>query len=87
MAKSISDQSNGDTTGKYSDMYIGVIPIVQKTPGMSWYDDLPILQVDDMCSLTEEFLEDKYKEMMDKEYNLEKLKISYWLNQISEDIK
>ena len=26
MAKAVSDQSNGDTTGKYTDMYIGVIP-------------------------------------------------------------
>ena len=76
-----------DSHRTWEAMYIGVIPIVQKTPGMSWYDDLPILQVDDMCSLTPEFLEEKYEEMMNKEYNLEKLKISYWLNQISEDIK
>ncbi len=61
-----------DSHRTWEAMYIGVIPIVQKTLGMSWYDDLPILQVDDICSLTEEFLEDKYKEMMDKEYNLEK---------------
>ena len=26
MAHNISDQSNGDTTGKYADMKIGVIP-------------------------------------------------------------
>jgi hypothetical protein len=26
MAKAVSDQSNGDTTGKYTDMHIGVIP-------------------------------------------------------------
>tara|TARA_Y100000593_G_scaffold93187_1_gene187145 strand:- start:1852 stop:2040 length:189 start_codon:yes stop_codon:yes gene_type:complete len=25
MAKTVSDQSNGDTTGKYTDMYIGVV--------------------------------------------------------------
>ena len=26
MAKAVSNQSNGNTTGKYNDMYIGVIP-------------------------------------------------------------
>ena len=67
-------------------MYLGAIPIVQKTPGMSWFNDLPILQVDNICDLTKEFLEEKYEEMMSKEYNLDKLKISYWLNQIQQDI-
>ena len=54
---------------------------------IAWFDDLPILQVDDMCSLTKEFLEDKYEEMMSKEYNLDKLKMSYWLQQIENDTK
>ena len=53
---------------------------------MSWFNDLPILQVDDMCTLTKSYLEEKYEEIMSKEYNLDKLKISYWLNQISKDI-
>lgn len=75
-----------DSHRTWEAMYLGAIPIVQKTPGMSWFNDLPILQVDDMCSLTKEFLEEKYKEMMSKEYNLDKLKMSYWLSQIKQDI-
>ena len=75
-----------DSHRTWEAMYLGAIPIVQKRPGMSWYDDLPILQVEDMCSLTRTYLEEKYEEMMDKEYNLDKLKISYWLNQIGEDV-
>tara|TARA_R110002020_G_scaffold11692_2_gene43718 strand:- start:1974 stop:2951 length:978 start_codon:yes stop_codon:yes gene_type:complete len=75
-----------DSHRTWEAMYLGAIPIVQKTPGMSWFEDLPILQVDDMCSLTKEFLEEKYEEMMSKEYNLDKLKISYWLSQIKRDI-
>ena len=75
-----------DSHRTWEAMYLGAIPIVQKTKGMSWFDDLPILQVEDMCSLTEEFLNKKYEEMMNKEYNLEKLKMSYWLNQIKQDI-
>jgi len=82
----ISPESNcADSHRTWEALYLGTIPIVQKTPGMSWFDDLPILQVDDICSLTEEFLEEKYEEMMSKEYNLEKLKISYWLDMIYED--
>ena len=84
----ISPESNcADSHRTWEAMYLGAIPIVQKTPGMSWFNDLPILQVDNMCSLTKEFLEDKYEEMMSKEYNLDKLKISYWLQQIKNDTK
>tara|TARA_Y100000593_G_scaffold94641_1_gene194816 strand:- start:3246 stop:4232 length:987 start_codon:yes stop_codon:yes gene_type:complete len=75
-----------DSHRTWEAMYSGTIPIVQKTSGMSWFDDLPILQVDDICSLTKEYLEEKYDEMMNTEYNLDKLKISYWLNQIDEDV-
>lgn len=84
----ISPESNcADSHRTWEAMYLGSIPIVQKTRGMSWFDDLPILQVDDICSLTKEFLEDKYEEMMSKEYNLDKLKISYWIQQIYNDTK
>ena len=84
----ISPESNcADSHRTWEAIYLGAIPIVQKTSGMSWFQDLPILQVDDMCSLTKEYLEDKYEEMMSKEYNLDKLKISYWLNKIQNDIK
>ena len=83
----ISPESNcADSHRTWEAMYLGTIPIVQKTPGMSWFDDLPILQVDDMCSLTQEFLEEKYEEMMSKEYNLDKLKLSYWLDIIQSDL-
>jgi len=83
----ISPESNcADSHRTWEAMYLGTIPIVQRRPGMSWFDDLPILQVDDMCSLTKSYLEEKYEEIMSKDYNLDKLKISYWLNQISEDI-
>ena len=83
----ISPESNcADSHRTWEAMYLGAIPIVQKTSGMSWFNDLPILQVDNICNLTKEFLEEKYEEMMSKEYNLDKLKISYWLNQIQQDI-
>jgi len=76
-----------DSHRTWEAMYLGSIPIVQKTSGMSWFDDLPILQVDDICTLTKEFLEEKYYEMMTKEYDLDKLKLSYWLNMIKKDLK
>ena len=83
----LSPESNcADSHRTWEALYMGSIPIVQKTPTMSVFDDLPILQVDDITKCDPAFLKDKYEEMMEQEWNLDKLKMSYWLDQIKEDL-
>lgn len=74
-----------DTYRMWDCIYFGCIPIVEKYDGYKQFEDLPILFIDyytDYYNLTESFLEDKWKEMISKEYNYEKIKLSYWENQI-----
>lgn len=76
-------RGNGiDTHRIWESLYLRSIPIVKKCIGMEQFYDLPILFIDDWDIITEEFLNEKYEEIMNKEYPLEKLKIDYWLNLI-----
>lgn len=67
-------------------LYLGCIPIVQKSTISELYEDLPILVVDKWDDITKEFLERKYEEIKtmkeNGKYNMEKLYIQYWLNLI-----
>jgi len=61
----------------------GVIPIVLRTNHMdSIYNDLPVLIVDDLNEISEEFLENEFKKLMQnvKNYNFNKLTSSYWID-------
>ena len=83
----LSPESNcADSHRTWEALYMGTIPIVQKTPAMSVFNDLPVLQVDDITNCDPTFLEDKYEEMMNQEWNLDKLRMSYWIDQIKEDL-
>jgi hypothetical protein len=81
----ISVRGNGlDTHRFWESLYLGAIPIVKTSSLDSLYKDLdlPVLIIDDWESVTEEFLKEKYKEMQNRSYNLEKLDIKYWYNLI-----
>ena len=45
---------------------------------------MPILVYDDINEITEEYLNNKWEEMKDKEYNYEKAKLSYWTKRIND---
>jgi len=80
-------RGNGiDTHRLWETLYLRSIPIVAKCLGMEMFSDLPILFVDNWDNITEDFLNEKYIEIMDKSYPLEKLKIDYWLNLINAHI-
>jgi hypothetical protein len=51
---------------------------------MSYFEDLPILWVNNWLTdvLDEVFLEEKYEEIMEKEYDLLPLTLSYWADKI-----
>ena len=76
-----------DSHRTWEALYAGSIPIVIKNCNMQHFKDLPILMIDDWSDLSKDFLKKKYIEIMSKEWNLEKLKLSYWLKIIEEDIK
>jgi hypothetical protein len=77
-------KGNGiDTHRLWESLYMRSIPIVKYHITHSNLTDLPILFVNNWSEINNEFLETKYDEMINKEWNMDKLKISYWLNLIN----
>lgn len=64
-------------------LYFKCIPIVQKSIHMESFKDLPILFTKDYSEITKEYLEEKYEEILETDYNIEKLKFKYWRNLIN----
>jgi hypothetical protein len=88
----ISPEGNGiDCHRHYETILAKGIPIIQipneeysnqrwnKNSCMQKYDNLPILWTTDYTELTEEYLEKKYKEMLETEYDFNKMTITYWV--------
>lgn len=63
-------------------MLVGCIPVLHKCYLDDLYSDLPVLFVDRWEEVTPEFLEQKYKEITSKKYNIEKLFMEYWWKKI-----
>jgi len=80
-------RGNGlDTHRLWETLYMKTIPIVKREIYNKDFTDLPILFINKWEEITEEFLHQKYEEIMSKEWNLDKLKISYWEKFISNKI-
>jgi hypothetical protein len=81
-------RGNGiDTHRIYEALYLKTIPIVVKHKTYENLFDLPILFIDNWDDIKDYSIDDFnriYENMITKKYNMEKLKISYWLNFISE---
>jgi hypothetical protein len=61
----------------------GVIPIVIRTQHMdSIYNDLPVLIIDDISDITEEFLNSQFHLITEnvKQYNFNRITSSYWID-------
>jgi hypothetical protein len=81
-------RGNGiDTHRLWESLYLRTIPIVKKCVAMEQFYDLPVLFVDDWEGLTEEYLNGQYEIIMSKDYNLDKVKIDYWYNKITEHVQ
>lgn len=77
-----------DTYRLWETVVLGRIAIVQRIKDFgSMYDDLPIIQVDNWEDINEEYLQEKYNEVVRKldnnEYKLEKLTLKYWIDLIN----
>jgi hypothetical protein len=76
----VSPRGNGvDCCRVWESLLVGTIPILKSSPLDPLYQDLPVLIVNDWTEVTEEFLEQKYLEITQKAYNLDKLYADYWL--------
>lgn len=76
-------RGNGiDTHRLWETLYMGSIPIVKKDIGYSDFSDLPICFVDSWDQVTPEFLETEKQRIESRSWNLDKLKVSYWINKI-----
>ena len=62
---------------------VGTMPIMLSTPIDSLFYDLPVVIVKSYKEVNKEFLEEKYKEILNKKnYNFEKLYRKYWIDEI-----
>ncbi len=73
-----------DTYRIWESVYLGVIPIVRTSTVDCIYEGLPILIIKDWKEVTEAFLKQKDLEFSQKTFSLDKLDISYWLNEIEQ---
>lgn len=78
-----------DTHRLWESLYLGSIPVVRLNEDECHiYDsvgDLPILIINDWRKTTPEFLTQKYQEIISQMWNLDKLRVSYWLDHIQGD--
>lgn len=70
-----------DTHRVWECLYLGIIPVVKKCINISFFEDLPILIVENFTDLVgeEKHLEKIYVEYHSKNWNLDKLTVGYWL--------
>lgn len=72
-------RGNGiDTHRLWESLYMGSIPIVKYESAHHLFTDLPILFIKNWNEITKEFLNIKYEEIIQKNWNMDKLKLSYW---------
>lgn len=76
-------RGNGiDTHRMWEALYLKSIPIVRRSYAMRFFEDLPILFVDDWRqALDPRFLEHTYAEFQGRDWNMEKLNLSFWEHQ------
>ena len=72
-------RGNGiDTHRIWETLYMGSIPIVKYEEAHHLFTDLPILFINNWNEINENYLNIKYNEMINKDWNMDKLKQSYW---------
>ncbi len=79
----ICPEGNGiDTHRKWESLYLNTIPIEKRNINSRFYEDLPICLVESWEQITEEFLNREYNRIMNTVWNLDKLDMFYWKNEI-----
>ncbi len=79
-----SPRGNGiDCHRTWEALYLGCIPIVERSNAMSYFSELPILFIDSWNEVTPSFLAQKWEEMQNSVYNLDMLWMQYWREEIN----
>lgn len=73
-----------DTCRLWETLYLGSIPIVQRDIVHRGWLDLPIAWVDSWDEITPEWLDSQLERIRNGTWNMEKLKLSYWIRKIKE---
>lgn len=85
----ISPEGNGiDCHRHYEALIAGCIPIIENNPlTYKKYKDCPVLFTKDYSEITEEYLNQKYNEMIDNVFDFSCLFLSYYPKNVQETIK
>jgi hypothetical protein len=78
-----------DTYRLWDCVVLGCIPIVERYESHEQFKDFPILFIDkisDLNNISREYLEDKYREFQERDFNYEKILLSYWQDRILKSI-
>ena len=79
----VCPEGNGiDTHRIWECLYMNTIPIVVKNINNLFYEDLPILFLNDWEEMEEKTLYNAFMDMSRKEWNMDKLTFQYWKNEI-----
>jgi hypothetical protein len=79
----ISPRGNGlDTHRLWEALLLGCYPVVKSSTLDSLYEDLPVVVVKCWEEVTYEFLEQKYLEFRNREWNMSKLYAPYWFDKV-----
>lgn len=71
-----------DCHRNYEVWYLGSIPIIKRHKALEFLYDLPAWWVDDWNEVDENNINEKYEEIINKEWNTEKLYFDYWIKKI-----
>lgn len=67
-----------DTHRSWEALMVGTIPIMISTPLDSLFTDLPVIIIDNLDIITEDYLNIKYEELHKKEYDFSIIYSDYW---------
>jgi hypothetical protein len=81
----LSPHGNGlDCHRTWEALVLGCIPIVKSSPIDVLYEDLPVLIINDWKEINKELLLYTIDNFKNKKFNLEKLKLDYWLKKMTD---
>ena len=80
----LSPFGNGyDCHRSWESLCLGSIPIMMVPEFDELFEDLPVINVKSWEEITEEFLQQKITEFTEKEFNLDKLTLDYWVKKFT----
>jgi len=74
-----------DTHRHWESLMVGTIPIILHTPLDPLFEKLPVLFVNDYSEVTKEYLEGKYAEIQNGNYDFSVLYTDYWYKQVKNE--